>query len=703
MPQLSALPINIPQGVEIMDENPLITSTSSGEDFSQLIDQHMATSQGCAYREKTNTSQQPVENKGPVQDEDTVGPKVRVEEMNSGLNGSDAKQQDIAASGKNVQINEGNIVENSAGDKAILASDQLMSFFQKADSALQKTSLNAEPFAGLADDEKALYEQSILLSHNKIVEGTASSAQFLSGLQVEKSVAQTSQQLVTNEKLALSSLSERENIDKGISQLPVEAVNKAELAIGGITGNDIEKSELLSAKNLSTTQTAPKTVASMSTTNPSEQAVNSLLATSDVETSGEGELSLSESVDEGLMQQKLSTKVVTQEKQLTDSNHTQAVSGEDKLTAKIKAEQLEQVGAAQAVKDAKHDALQGVASNAATQFKQSISAFEKKVSELAQAKNASSSSKNAVESIQATEQLVSPEQATPNQTVTNQADVTSKMAEQFNATNIGQNANKPITSLGSTQVGQTQINTEQASQAQKVEQQQLSSIEGLVEESKEEEMSLPKGKSELGEKFEDKSTQQNKNSLSANASFTDVSARSTQLASQTLEQQTIEQLSPAVTSEVAQSQKTNAQLHQETISIFRKDFSDAVKDKVMLMISQKLQQFDIKLDPPELGNMQVRVNLQSEQAAVNFVVQNQQAKEALEQNMHKLRDMLAQQGVDVGDANVEQQSQQSGSDEFSNSSPSEQMEETASANDVVEHSLSAQVINASANAVDYYA
>ena len=104
-------------------------------------------------------------------------------------------------------------------------------------------------------------------------------------------------------------------------------------------------------------------------------------------------------------------------------------------------------------------------------------------------------------------------------------------------------------------------------------------------------------------------------------------------------------------------------MHQETISIFRKDFADSIKDKVMLMISQKLQQFDITLDPPELGNMQVRVNLQGEQASVNFVVQNQQAKEAFEQNMHKLKEMLAEQGVDVGDANVEQQSHQADCDD----------------------------------------
>ncbi|HCM46317.1 MAG TPA: flagellar hook-length control protein FliK, partial [Colwellia sp.] len=89
---------------------------------------------------------------------------------------------------------------------------------------------------------------------------------------------------------------------------------------------------------------------------------------------------------------------------------------------------------------------------------------------------------------------------------------------------------------------------------------------------------------------------------------------------------------------------------------------DAVKDKVMMTINQKLQRFDITLDPPEFGNMQVRVNLQGEQASVNFIVQNQQAKDVLEQNMHKLRDMLSEQGVDVGDANVEQQNQQQNND-----------------------------------------
>ena len=171
------------------------------------------------------------------------------------------------------------------------------------------------------------------------------------------------------------------------------------------------------------------------------------------------------------------------------------------------------------------------------------------------------------------------------------------------------------------------------------------------------------------------------------------------------EHQAAEVLNHNVATDVAQIQKNNVQLQQETISIFRKDFAEAVKDKVMVSINQKLQQFDITLDPPEFGNMQVRVNLQGEQAAVNFVVQNQQAKDALEQNMHKLKDMLAEQGVDVGGANVEQQNQQQGSEEEAGRGAKGESSLAKQNTDehTVEHVLSAQLFDSSATGVDYYA
>jgi flagellar hook-length control protein FliK len=172
-----------------------------------------------------------------------------------------------------------------------------------------------------------------------------------------------------------------------------------------------------------------------------------------------------------------------------------------------------------------------------------------------------------------------------------------------------------------------------------------------------------------------------------------------------IEHQSSEVLNHTVAGDTAQIQKNNVQLQQETISIFKKDFADAVKDKVMLTINQKLQRFDIQLDPPEFGNMQVRVNLQGEQAAVNFIVQNQQAKEALEQNMHKLKDMLAEQGVDVGGANVEQQNQQKDNESESGKagSNSSRLNNQGDEEHNVEHVLSAKLFDSSATGVDYYA
>jgi len=153
-----------------------------------------------------------------------------------------------------------------------------------------------------------------------------------------------------------------------------------------------------------------------------------------------------------------------------------------------------------------------------------------------------------------------------------------------------------------------------------------------------------------------------------------------------------------------QSAKTAINIHNETISIYRKDFSNALKDKVMVMVNQKLRQLEIRLDPPELGSMQVRLNLQNEQAAVNFVVQNQQAKEALEQNINKLKDMLADSGVDVGDANIEQRDHQSSEQDELASNFSDKQQ--ASEQELSESKLlntSTNLYKASATGVDYYA
>ncbi len=93
---------------------------------------------------------------------------------------------------------------------------------------------------------------------------------------------------------------------------------------------------------------------------------------------------------------------------------------------------------------------------------------------------------------------------------------------------------------------------------------------------------------------------------------------------------------------------------QETINILRSDFAANMKEKLSLMLGRKVQIADIRLDPPELGKMQVKMTIQQEQASVSFVVQNPQAKEALEQAMPKLRELLEESGINLGESSVEQ-------------------------------------------------
>lgn len=91
------------------------------------------------------------------------------------------------------------------------------------------------------------------------------------------------------------------------------------------------------------------------------------------------------------------------------------------------------------------------------------------------------------------------------------------------------------------------------------------------------------------------------------------------------------------------SQEAPAELHQ----------------KVNVMLAEKLQQAEIQLDPLGLGKMKIQIRMGSDsQTNVHFVVQHGQTREMLEQAMPRLRDMLAGQGIQLGQTQVQQQSQQ---------------------------------------------
>ncbi|MGE8499320.1 MAG: flagellar hook-length control protein FliK [Pseudomonas sp.] len=85
-------------------------------------------------------------------------------------------------------------------------------------------------------------------------------------------------------------------------------------------------------------------------------------------------------------------------------------------------------------------------------------------------------------------------------------------------------------------------------------------------------------------------------------------------------------------------------------------WSEAVVDRVMLMSSQNLKSAEIQLDPAELGRLEVRINMSQDQAQVTFASANAGVREALESQVHRLREMFTQQGMNLADVNVSDQS-----------------------------------------------
>ncbi|GGK72863.1 flagellar hook-length control protein FliK [Amphritea balenae] len=85
-------------------------------------------------------------------------------------------------------------------------------------------------------------------------------------------------------------------------------------------------------------------------------------------------------------------------------------------------------------------------------------------------------------------------------------------------------------------------------------------------------------------------------------------------------------------------------------------WSQAVNDRVMLMSSRNGQFAEIQLDPPELGSLQVKLQVKNEQVSVVFNTPHGSVREALEQSMPRLKEMFEEQGLNLADSSVEDQS-----------------------------------------------
>lgn len=129
-------------------------------------------------------------------------------------------------------------------------------------------------------------------------------------------------------------------------------------------------------------------------------------------------------------------------------------------------------------------------------------------------------------------------------------------------------------------------------------------------------------------------------------------------------------------------------------------WAESVTQRVALMTGLKISSARIELDPPELGAMTVKVSVSGDQASVSFVSPHANVRDALEQTFPRLQEMLGQQGLQLADAQVSDQSaerRQSGS-----AAPDSRSDATENGDERGE-SLAAQNAHVATSLIDYYA
>ncbi|MGW8462334.1 flagellar hook-length control protein FliK [Pseudomonas sp. CLCA07] len=113
----------------------------------------------------------------------------------------------------------------------------------------------------------------------------------------------------------------------------------------------------------------------------------------------------------------------------------------------------------------------------------------------------------------------------------------------------------------------------------------------------------------------------------------------------------------AALTQAATPKTANALPVNQPIAMHQSGWTEEVVNRVMYLSSANLKAADIQLQPAELGRLDIRVNMvPDQQTQVTFMSAHPGVREALDSQMHRLRDMFTQQGMGQVDVNVSDQS-----------------------------------------------
>jgi len=122
----------------------------------------------------------------------------------------------------------------------------------------------------------------------------------------------------------------------------------------------------------------------------------------------------------------------------------------------------------------------------------------------------------------------------------------------------------------------------------------------------------------------------------------------------------------APTQQATSGVRNDAPLRVDTPLHDRQAWASDFGQKIVWMAGNERQSAQLTLNPPQMGPIEISLNVNRDTATALFVSANPEVRETIESALPRLREMLATAGITLGDANVSAESsrqQQTGSEQ----------------------------------------
>lgn len=150
------------------------------------------------------------------------------------------------------------------------------------------------------------------------------------------------------------------------------------------------------------------------------------------------------------------------------------------------------------------------------------------------------------------------------------------------------------------------------------------------------------------------------------------------------------------------SQTASQSILSAPLNLRQPQWAQDVAQRVQVMINQSMDELEVRLDPLGLGPMKIGLKLDEQQKAhVTLSAQHGVTREMLENALPRLKELLAQEGIELASATVDSGEKQTGNEQ--NSAQSSHQSASNLSEDAANTTVSMTVTSSSEHLVDQFA